>query len=50
MTPNQKHNRRFMVHLLLISSAIFVLAAGEKLRLNERREVDKTTRPGSKDL
>ena len=42
MTPNQKHNRRFMVHLLLISSAIFVLSAGEKLRAE--RDAEKEAR------
>ena len=32
MTPNQRHNRRFMIHLLMISTAIFALSLGEKLR------------------
>jgi hypothetical protein len=32
MTPNQRHNRRLMVYLLLISSAVFALSLSEKMR------------------
>jgi hypothetical protein len=32
MTPNQRHNRRLMVYLLMISSAVFALSLSEKMR------------------
>ena len=39
MTPNQRHQRRFVLYLLLISTAIFVLTIGEQMR--EKREKER---------
>lgn len=39
MTPNQRHQRRFVLYLLLISTAIFVLTMGEHMR--EKREKER---------
>ena len=38
MTPNQRHNRRLMVHLLLISAAILALSIGEEMRAERDAE------------
>jgi hypothetical protein len=38
MSPNQRHNRRLMVYLLLISSAVFALSLSEKMR--EERDLE----------
>jgi len=39
MTPNQRHNRRFMIYLLMISTAIFALSLSEKMR--EERDLER---------
>jgi hypothetical protein len=41
MSPNQRHNRRLMFYLLLISTAIFALSLSEKLRKEREAEGDQ---------
>lgn len=43
MTPNQRHNRRFMFYLLMISSAVFALSLSEKMR--EERDLEALAAP-----
>jgi hypothetical protein len=43
MSPNQRHNRRLMFYLLLISSAIFALSLSEKMR--EERDLEAMVPP-----
>lgn len=42
MSPNQRHNRRLMFYLLLISTAVFALSLSEKLR---REREDEAVQP-----